>query len=48
MTGGNAEPLYISMGYVAIGSLSGYALNFDSSKLEATTIMDKALGGKVS
>ncbi len=48
VTGGNAEPLYLSMGYVALGSLPGYALNFDSSKLEATTIMYKALRGKVA
>ncbi len=48
VTGGNAEPLYLSMGYVAVGSLPGYALNFDSSKLEATTIMYKQLSSKAS
>ncbi len=48
VTGGKAEPLYLSMGYVAIGSLPGYALNFDSSKLEATTFMYKELSAKGS
>jgi GNAT superfamily N-acetyltransferase len=48
VTRGNAEPLYLSMGYVAIGSLPGYALNFDSSRLEATTIMYKQLPAKAS
>jgi GNAT superfamily N-acetyltransferase len=48
VTGGTGESLYLSMGYVAIGSLPGYALNFDSSKLEATTIMYKQLSSKAS
>ena len=43
VTGASAEPLYLSIGYVAIGSIPRYALNFDSSKLEATTVMYKDL-----
>ena len=41
VTGGAAEPLYLSMGYVAIGVIPGFALNFDSSKIESTTVMYK-------
>lgn len=43
VTGGLAERLYLSLGYVAIGSIPGYALNFNSSGLEATTVMYKDL-----
>jgi hypothetical protein len=43
VTGGSAEPLYLSLGYAAIGVIPRYALNFDSSELEATTVMCKEL-----
>ena len=43
VTGAAAEPLYLSLGYVAIGSIPQYALNFNSSKLEPTTVMYKIL-----
>ncbi len=43
VTGGFAEKLYVSLGYVPVGAIPGYALNFDSSKLEPTTVMYKAL-----
>ncbi len=43
VTGGAAEPLYLSLGYAAIGVIPHYALNFDSSVLEATTVMCKEL-----
>ncbi|MGO4880378.1 MAG: GNAT family N-acetyltransferase [Bryobacteraceae bacterium] len=43
VTGGPAERLYRSLGYVAIGSIPGFALNYDSSVLEATTVMYKKL-----
>ena len=43
VTGGWAEPLYLSLGYAAIGVIPRYALNFDSSELEATTVMCKDL-----
>ena len=43
VTGGSAEPLYLSLGYAAIGVIPRYALNFDSSELEATTVMCKDL-----
>lgn len=45
VTGGAAESLYLSIGFVAIGSIPRYALNFDSSKLESTTVMYKILAG---
>lgn len=41
VTGGFAERLYLSSGYVAIGVIPRYALNFDSSKVESTTVMYK-------
>ena len=43
VTGGAAEVLYLSMGYAKTGAIPGYALNFDSSKLESTTVMYKEL-----
>jgi ribosomal protein S18 acetylase RimI-like enzyme len=43
VTGGYAERLYRSLGYVAIGAIPGYALNFNSNEREATTIMYKDL-----
>jgi ribosomal protein S18 acetylase RimI-like enzyme len=43
VTAGTAEQLYISLGYVAIGTIPRYALNFNSSVLEATTVMYKEL-----
>ncbi len=46
VTGAAAEPLYLSLGYVAIGSIPQYALNFDSSKVEATTVMYKILSSR--
>jgi GNAT superfamily N-acetyltransferase len=42
-TGAAAEPLYLSMGYVAIGAIPNFALTVDSSKLEPTTVMYKEL-----
>lgn len=43
VTGGPAESLYLSLGYGAVGVIPAYALNFDSSKLETTTVMYKQL-----
>ena len=43
VTGGNAEQVYFDFGYVAVGSIPRYALNFNSSLLEATTVMYKEL-----
>jgi hypothetical protein len=43
VTGGAAEPLYLSLGYRVVGVIPGYALNFDSSVLESTTVMYKNL-----
>lgn len=43
VTAGNAEGLYLSLGYVAIGTIPRYSLNFDASVLEATTVMYKDL-----
>jgi ribosomal protein S18 acetylase RimI-like enzyme len=45
VTGGAAESLYLSLGYVVVGVIPGYALNFDSSVLESTTVMYKKLSG---
>jgi len=42
-TGDSAEPLYLSMGYVAIGAIPRYALNPDRTSLDATTVMYKEL-----
>jgi len=43
VTGGAAEPLYRSLGYYVTGVIPHYALNFDSSVLESTTIMYREL-----
>jgi GNAT superfamily N-acetyltransferase len=43
VTGGPAEELYLSLGYVDAGVIPGYALNFDSSVFESTTVMYKNL-----
>ena len=43
VTGGFAEPLYRSLGYMTVGIIPRYALNFNSSVLEATTVMCKEL-----
>ena len=43
VTGGAAEPLYLSLGYVAVGAIPSYALNFNASRLESTTVMYKRL-----
>ena len=43
VTGGAAEPLYLSMGYQASGVIPRYALNFNSTVLESTTVMYKSL-----
>jgi ribosomal protein S18 acetylase RimI-like enzyme len=43
VTGSPAEALYRSLGYVAVGAIPGYALNFNSSVLEATLVMYKKL-----
>ena len=43
VTGNPAETLYRSLGYVAIGVIPNYALSFDSSRLESTTVMYKEL-----
>ncbi len=48
VTGASAEPLYLSLGYVAIGVIPRYALSFDSSELEATTVMYKELSPESS
>ncbi len=45
VTGGDAEPLYVALGYVAVGHIPGYALNFDSSSIESTTLFYKRLEG---
>jgi GNAT superfamily N-acetyltransferase len=43
VTGGAAELLYLSMGYIAAGTIPRYALNFDSTGIESTTVMYKEL-----
>jgi GNAT superfamily N-acetyltransferase len=43
ITGGRAEPLYFSMGYIRVGVIPRYACSPDSSELEATTVMYKEL-----
>jgi ribosomal protein S18 acetylase RimI-like enzyme len=42
-TGGKAEPLYTSLGYETVGVIPGYSRAVDSDRLDATTIMYKAL-----
>ena len=43
VTGGPAEALYSSLGYSIAGVSPGYALNFDSTAIEPTTVMYKTL-----
>ena len=43
VTGGPAESLYRSLGYAVTGVIPGYALNFNSSILESTTILYKQI-----
>ena len=43
VSGGHAEMLYRTLGYSEAGVIPGYALNFDSSQIEAATIMYKEL-----
>lgn len=43
VTGGLAERLYLSLGYVKVGTIPGYARRPDSPELEATTIFYKQL-----
>ncbi|PWT98526.1 MAG: hypothetical protein C5B51_28950 [Terriglobia bacterium] len=43
LTGGAAEPLYLSMGYVVSGVIPEYALNYNSNAIEPTTVMYKRL-----
>ena len=43
VTGGAAEPLYLSLGYVKVGVIPRYAVRPDSPELDATTIMYKQL-----
>lgn len=41
VTGGSAEPLYRSLGYVSVGVIPRYARGSLTPELEATTIMYK-------
>jgi len=43
VTGSAAEPLYLSLGYVAVGVIPRYARKALSEELEATTVMYKEL-----
>ena len=43
VTGGFAEQLYRSLGYIPIGVIPRYALNSSSTNLESTTVMYKEL-----
>ena len=43
VTGGIAEPLYRSLGYVTVGIIPRYARGSVTTELEATTIMYKEL-----
>jgi hypothetical protein len=43
VTGGPAETLYRSLGYVTVGVIPGYALPPQGTDLEPTTIMYKML-----
>ncbi|HLJ44773.1 MAG TPA: GNAT family N-acetyltransferase [Bryobacteraceae bacterium] len=47
-TGGFAEPLYLSLGYISIGVIPRYALQADSGMLEGTTFMYKELAPQAS
>lgn len=42
-TGDAAEPLYASLGYVAVGIIPGYCVDPAGTRLDATTIMYKTL-----
>lgn len=42
-SGDAAEPLYSSLGYVTVGRIPGYCLDPFENRLDATTIMYKAL-----
>jgi hypothetical protein len=42
-TGGLAEPLYLSMGYIKAGIIPRYAIDPEGQKLESTTILYKEL-----
>jgi hypothetical protein len=42
-TGGSAEPLYLSLGYISAGVIPRYARGSLTPDLEATTIMYKEL-----
>ncbi|MFM0645103.1 GNAT family N-acetyltransferase [Paraburkholderia bryophila] len=42
-TGDHAEPLYIALGYQAVGMIPGYARGPDEERFDATTIMYKSL-----
>lgn len=44
VTGGQAEPLYRSLGYVTVGVIPGYARGSLTPELEAATFMYKNLG----
>jgi GNAT superfamily N-acetyltransferase len=46
VTGGFAEPLYLSLGYVKVGVIPRYAVRPDSPELDATTIMYKDVGAR--
>ncbi|HTS47899.1 MAG TPA: GNAT family N-acetyltransferase [Bryobacteraceae bacterium] len=48
VTGGFAEPLYLSLGYIKVGVIPHYAVRPDSPELDATTIMYKELGALLS
>ncbi len=41
--GSSAERLYVSLGYVRVGVIPGYALNFDARELEDAVLMYKRL-----
>jgi GNAT superfamily N-acetyltransferase len=43
VTGGHAEVLYRSVGYLIAGVIPGYALNYNSTVLESTTLMYKSI-----
>lgn len=44
VTGGFAELLYLSLGYIKVGAIPRYAVRPDSLELDATTILYKQLG----